>query len=281
MQLTQASKNLSQPNIIRRVFRHAPLTQQPNVEKNGNSAVYLHDGNSLQRFELSANCTAVPTVNHLLLISYYSESEVKFIYSYDLPSLSEVAKFYGFALTDHKSDEGDNWNLPLQKVTSNELMDLLKFFRKVWSEKLITDSFEGSYCILDPSCIADYDNIVNTIDSLSYASSAEQQQAVVGGYLFCIYKSYFKILRDGIASITEHRCMIGEIEKLLIRLQHRNYYLASSLREYCQVASLSKSHDITEFSLGAQLVWDLYQHFQPALDRKAERSRVRQLHGLW
>jgi hypothetical protein len=267
MHLTQTSENSSQATILRRVFRLAPFTQQPETEPAEKSAIYLDDGNSLQRFEFGSNCKSLPEVNHLLRVSYFAESGTKVIYSYDMPKLSEIADFYGFEITNTEREEHSEWNLPLQEISSNELHDLMTFFRKAWAEKMIIDSLEDDFCILEPSCIVDYKNITNVLNELSYVDPICKQQALMGGYLFCIYKSYYKILGDRKASIIEHRFMIGEIEKLLIKLEYRNNYLASLLRKYCHVASLNTSHDITEFPTSTQLVWDLYQHFQPAIDR--------------
>jgi hypothetical protein len=87
MQLTQTSENSSQPTIVRRVFRLAPMTQQPETKTAEKPAIYLDDGNSLQRFEFGSNCKSLPEVNHLLRVSYFADSGTKVIYSYDMPAL--------------------------------------------------------------------------------------------------------------------------------------------------------------------------------------------------
>lgn len=281
MQLTQTNENSSQLNIVTNVFRMAAPTKQLETKSSQNPGVYLDDGNALHRFEYGSNCRVLPNVNHLLKVSYYAEDGARIVYSYDTLSLSDIANFYGFELTKAEVEEPSVWNQALQQITSSELNELMTFFRKVWAERMMIDSFDEDFCILEPSAIADYKSIICSLDSLSHASSADKQQALIGAYLFCIYKSYYQMIRDGKASLTQHRLIVGEIERLLIKLEYRNNYLASLLRKYCHVASLNRSHDITEFPTETQLVWDLYHHFQPALDRKAEQVRLRQQRGFW
>jgi hypothetical protein len=281
MQIMQTSENSSQPNIVRRIFRRAPSIQQPNAELVAPSAIYLTDGNSLQRFEFGTNCQALAPVNTLLRVSYYEEGRKKVIYRYDLPELCELVDFYGFELIEIKREDYSTWSTPLNGISSDELAGLMGFFRKLWANNMLSDCYSGDFCILEPSAIVDYENIIYSVYGLSLLDPLDKQRMLIGAYLFCIYKSYYYILRDGIASMTEHRAIIGEIEMLLAKLEHRNNNLACALREYCHVASLSESHDITEFSVGTQLVWDLYRHFQPALDKKAERVRLAQEHVVW
>jgi hypothetical protein len=281
MQLTQTNENSSQLNIVSHVFRMAAPTKQLETKLGQNPSVYLDDGNALHRFEYRSNCRVLPNANHLLKVSYYAEDGTRIVYSYDTLELSDIVNFYGFELTKTKVEEPSVWNLALQEITSNELHELMTFFRKVWAERMMIDSFDEDFCILEPNAIADYENIIYSLDAVSHASRSDKQQALLGAYLFCIYKSYYQMIRDGKANVTQHRLIIGEIERLLIKLEYRNNYLASLLRKYCHVASLNKSHDITEFPVETQLMWDLYHHFQPALDRKAEQVRLRQQRGFW
>lgn len=116
MQLSQKDENQGQAPIIQAVLRPAPVYKQQEMLGGATSAIYLNDGNTLQRFDYGPNCQELPVLNHLLRVNYHVQNETKVIFSYDMPSIDEIANFYGFTLHETEREEYENWKRDMSQI---------------------------------------------------------------------------------------------------------------------------------------------------------------------
>jgi hypothetical protein len=277
MQTTLTSEKLSQvpsqttTRVLRRVLYRKPVDEHAA----STLPIYFDDGNQTMIFALGPNCTSFPCTNQLLRVNSYLQDGINTIHSWELPNLKEIAYFYGFELPDIQRDEYSDWKAPLQQISFHELSDLTALFRQFWPCPLMHDIDDRYFSIALPNSKADFYNIMYTVNDLTFMKAADAAEALVGVYLFCIHRSHYAVMGARPANYDDHNQILSAIDAELCKLEGRNRALALRLRQYALIADTTIFDDLSDFEFNARLVKDVYEHFQPALNRKSkDRARM-------
>lgn len=222
--------------------------------------ILLDDGNSITECSPVTNCRFFPNSNKLLRVTYYISNDENVIDGYDLPTLTEVLNFYGFALQKTVHEETYPWNLPLQKVSSRSLIELTKVFRRIWVTIKNYEDHEHDYSIVQPIGKVDFHNVLHIVNHLSFTNKEERDEALVGAYLFCIFKK-IQIRNGKICELDQQ--VLDAISQALCDIESRNRRLASRMQQFINIASEGIFQDLSDYFPNVLLVRDVYEYLHP------------------